>query len=81
MYGSVGDDFEHMMRPFVMNAPLQAVREGVDSTEVVEHGKQFGGRPAYEHEIAGVIGMLCTTESAWCTGSVVCANGGFKFST
>ncbi len=34
----------------------------------------------YDYEVAGVVAMLCTPDSAWCTGSVVCANGGFKFS-
>ena len=34
----------------------------------------------YESEVAGVIAMLCTPDSAWCTGSVICANGGFRFS-
>jgi hypothetical protein len=29
-------------------------------------------------EIAGVVGMLCTPDGLWCTGSVVCANGGMK---
>lgn len=32
------------------------------------------------HEVVGVVAMLCSDEAGWCTGSVVCANGGLKFS-
>ena len=35
---------------------------------------------AYDSEVAGIVAMLCTSDSSWCTGSVVCANGGMKFS-
>ena len=34
----------------------------------------------YDSEVAGVVAMLCTPDSAWTTGSVICANGGFRFS-
>lgn len=40
--------------------------------------KMGGRRPAFTSEIAGVVGMLCTPDGVWCTGSVVCANGGMK---
>ena len=39
-----------------------------------------GGRPAYVEEVAGIVGMLCTQDSLWCTGQVVCANGGLRMS-
>jgi len=81
MYAGVDEDFETKNKPFVMNAPLQRARKGIDSDDLVAYGEKWGGRPAYDHEIAGVVGMLCSPESGWCTGSVVCANGGFKFST
>ncbi|KAK2761825.1 3-oxoacyl-(acyl-carrier-protein) reductase [Colletotrichum kahawae] len=42
--------------------------------------KMAGRRPAYWTEVADIVGMLCGPESAWCTGSVVCANGGLRFS-
>ena len=64
----------------MQNAPLQRVRKEVDEARFVEDAELAGGRPAYDHEIAGVVAMLCSSDSAWCTGSVVCANGGFKFS-
>ncbi|KAI9678105.1 MAG: hypothetical protein M1817_006049 [Caeruleum heppii] len=81
MYGATSDDFQQVMRPFLENTPLAAVTEERDGKEMVERVKTIGGRSASEDEVAGVIGMLCGEDSAWCTGSVVCANGGMKFST
>ena len=81
MYGDVGPEFEAQMKPFIQSAPLQRAREGVDDEASVKAAEKAGGRPAYDWEVAGVVAMLCGTDSGWCTGSVVCANGGFKFST
>lgn len=69
------------MKPFIQSAPLQKVRKGIDDDKYVQDEEHAGGRPAYGHEIAGVVAMLCSEDAAWCTGSVVCANGGLKFST
>ena len=80
MYGSTGSEFQQQMKPFMQNTPLQRVREGLDDEQFVKDAESVGGRPAYDHEIAGVVAMLCSEDGAWCTGSVVCANGGFKFS-
>lgn len=80
MYGSTSPEFQKQMKPFMQNAPLQRVREGIDDEKFVNEAELAGGRPAYDHEIAGVVAMLCLDDSAWCTGSVVSANGGFKFS-
>ena len=80
MYAGTSDDFQRYMRPFIETAPLQRVREGVDDVKVVEAAESAGGRQAYDHEAAGVVAMLCTVDAAWCTGSVVCANGGMRFS-
>ncbi|KAI9798270.1 MAG: hypothetical protein M1833_004842 [Piccolia ochrophora] len=74
-------DAEAVQRPFIEHTPLAAVRDGIDEKEVVEYSKKLGGRPAYDHEIAGVVGLLCSEEGGWCTGSVVCSNGGLRFST
>lgn len=60
--------------------PLSGVREW-DTEEIKAVGKKWGGRPAYVEEIAAVVGMVCSPESAWMTGSVVSANGGQCFST
>lgn len=82
MYAPVpGTEFEKMNKPFVENTPLAKVRPEVDGEGLVKYAEAAGGRPAYDHEIAGIVGMLCTADGGWCTGSVVCANGGLKFST
>lgn len=54
-------------------------REGIDDEKYVKTVEKSGGRPGYDHEVAGVVAMLCSEDGGWCTGSVVCANGGFKF--
>jgi 3-oxoacyl-[acyl-carrier protein] reductase len=78
MWSKVGSGFIERMSPFVRHTPLQAVRPGVDDEDLVEGAKALGGRPAYVEEIAGIVGMLCTPDSAFCTGQVVCANGGLR---
>lgn len=79
MYENNVDEFFRSMKPFIQSAPLQQVREGVDEEKYVKNAEVAGGRPGYDYEIAGVVAMLCLQDSAWCTGSVVCANGGMKF--
>ncbi|EME84907.1 uncharacterized protein MYCFIDRAFT_41802 [Pseudocercospora fijiensis CIRAD86] len=80
MYGATSPDFQAKMAGWTRNTPLAAIRPEVDRKDLVEGAENAGGRPAYDFEVAGVVAMLCTPDSAWCTGSVVCANGGFKFS-
>ncbi|MCJ1356045.1 MAG: hypothetical protein MMC33_006039 [Icmadophila ericetorum] len=80
MWDGVSEEFEEGLRPWLEHTPLAALRHGVDADKVIKKQEGKGGRPAYESEIAGVVGMLCSAESAWCTGSVICANGGLKFS-
>ena len=80
MYGGTSKGFQLQMKPFMQNAPLQKIRPEIDEKMFVDQAEDAGGRPAYDHEIAGVVAMLCSQDSAWCTGSVICANGGFKFS-
>ncbi|KAL8694754.1 MAG: hypothetical protein Q9218_000680 [Villophora microphyllina] len=80
MYGGTSAEFQQQMKPHIQNAPLMKEREGIDPEEFVKDAAKAGGRPGYDYEIAGVVAMLCSEDSAWCTGSVVCANGGFKFS-
>ncbi|KAJ4315829.1 hypothetical protein N0V84_008163 [Fusarium piperis] len=83
MYFAAGEKFWKQLEPFQLNCPLSAIREGVDNPELVKLAvdKMGGRRPAYWSEVAAVVGMLCGPDSAWCTGSVICANGGFKFQT
>lgn len=83
MYFAAGEKFWKQMEPFQLNCPLSAVRDGVDDPALVKLAteKMGGRRPAYWREVAAVVGMLCGPDSAWCTGSVICANGGFRFQT
>lgn len=80
MYPVGNEEFLADSKPFVQNAPLQAVRIGVDEEQYVKRAEKEGGRSGYDHEVAGVVAMLCSEDAAWCTGSVICANGGMKFS-
>jgi len=80
MYWSSPPEFFDQIKPFLQNTPLAAPRENVDAKDLYEASKSAGGRPAYEEEIAGVVAMLCSPDAGWSTGSVVCANGGFRFS-
>ena len=61
------------MRPFLEVAPLAQVG---DEAAVAE----YGGRWGTPEEVAGVVAMLCSAEAGYCTGQVVCANGGMIFS-
>lgn len=81
MYGGTSEAFQGRMKPFTQTAPLAAVREGIDEERFIQGEQKAGGRPAYDHEIAGIVAMLCSEDAGWSTGSVVCANGGLKFST
>lgn len=79
MYLSAPDDTKQRLAAWNPVTPLVPVRE-TDSPEVKELGEKLGGRAAYEHEIAGLVAMLCHPEAGWCTGSLVSANGGLSFS-
>ena len=76
MYARNPPAFKRFIRGFIEHAPLMHARKGVDADDLVEEAEEAGGRPAYVDEIAGVVGMLCSAESGWCTGQVVSANGG-----
>ena len=58
MYGSTSPEFQQQMKPFMLNAPLQRVREGIDDEKFIRDAELAGGRPAYDHEIAGVVAMV-----------------------
>ncbi|WYZ41352.1 hypothetical protein EsH8_V_000247 [Colletotrichum jinshuiense] len=79
MYAGNTPEFKRFIKGFIEHAPLMKARKGIDSDELVEEAEEAGGRPAYVGEIAGIVGMLVSAESAWCTGQVVCANGGMLF--
>lgn len=59
-------------------SPLAAVREGINNEDLVRNAGFVGGPPAYVHKITSIVGMLCSEDSAWCTGQVICANGGMR---
>lgn len=59
--------------------PLAAAR-AEDSEVMKTEAERYGGRPAYDWEVAGVVAMLCSKDSGWTTGSVISANGGTRFS-
>lgn len=53
-------------------------RERIDEEKYVKAVEQAGVWPAYDHEVAGVVAMLCSEDGSWSTESVVCANGGLN---
>ena len=86
MYSQAGKEFWKVNQPYMDVGPLMDY-EGDEETQrktgpdppnfdgIVKEG-MGGRRPKFTSEIAGVVGMLCSEESAWTTGSVVGANGG-----
>jgi NAD(P)-dependent dehydrogenase (short-subunit alcohol dehydrogenase family) len=80
MYWGNDEKFIAQNKPFIENTPLAAPRKGIDEERIYEASQGAGGRPAYSEEVAGVVGMLCLPEAGWTTGSVICANGGMRFS-
>ena len=78
MWSKTSPDFKEHLRSFVEHSPSMAIRKDIDAEALVMDGKKAGGRPGYVEEIAGIVGMLCTQDSMWCTGQVVCANGGMR---
>ena len=79
MYANVTDGFVKHIRPFIEHTPLMRTRKGIDAEDLCEAEPRTGGRPAYGEEVAGMVGLLCSSEAGWCTGQVVCANGGMLF--
>lgn len=92
MYQNVGEKFWKSNQPFVETAPLTAYH-GESAVKIKageENGERFhttvmegmgGRRPGFPSEIAGLVGMLCSDESGWTTGSVISGNGGMVMST
>lgn len=90
MYSAAGKEFWEVNQKYVDGAPLMAyhgepeIKAKSDGDPEEYHKTVTEGmgskRPAFTDEIAGVVGMLCSAESGWTTGSVICANGGMKMS-
>ena len=90
MYAQAGETFWKQNQKYVDAAPLCRYngddqtkdRAGGDPEEFDRIVKEGMGsmRPGFTDDIAATIGMLCSDECRWTTGSVVCANGGMKMS-
>ena len=78
MWFSTGEDFQKHLKPWIEKTPGSAIRPEIDDQDLVKGANKAGGRPAYTEEIGGIVGMLCTQDGLWCTGQVVCANGGMR---
>ncbi|KAH8596520.1 hypothetical protein B0O99DRAFT_593827 [Bisporella sp. PMI_857] len=78
MWSRTTSSFKQSMRPFIEHTPGSQIRPEVDHEDLVKDAGNAGGRPAYVEEIGGIVGMLCTPDSLWCTGQVICANGGMR---
>ncbi|KAH6674126.1 hypothetical protein B0J14DRAFT_653442 [Halenospora varia] len=78
MWAGTSEEFQKHLKPFIEKAPGSAIRPEIDDEDLVKDADRAGGRPAYPDEIAGIVGMLCTPDALWCTGQVVCANGGMR---
>ncbi|KAL9050043.1 MAG: hypothetical protein Q9162_006864 [Coniocarpon cinnabarinum] len=79
MFRETSEDFRRGLGPMIELTPLARIREEVDREEMARDWAPMRGRPAYTGEVAAIVGMLCGADSGWCTGSVVCANGGMQF--
>ena len=90
MYSQAGKKFWDVNQKYVDSAPLMTYQgddktkekaggDPADYDKIVNEG-MGGKRPGFTDEVAGVVGMLCSAEAGWTTGSVICANGGMKMS-
>lgn len=79
MWNGTTAEFKKSLSPFIKQTPLSTIRD-LDDDDLKESAQDAGGRPAYVEEIGGIVGMLCTSDSAWCTGQSICANGGMRMS-
>ena len=90
MYAEAGETFWKINQPYVDAAPLaeydgepevlKAAGDDAERFDRIVREKMGARRPGFTSEIAGTIDMLCSEESGWTTGSVICANGGMKMS-
>ena len=83
MYSEAGKELYEIFQPWQDGTPgsnpTKAAEERMSEEERNLVREEMGGRrPAFGDEVAGIVGMLCTKDAEWCTGSVVCANGGMK---
>ena len=71
-YQSMPDDFDRsFMKPFLDIAPLAQLSEAEKAGAYKGHVdtiEKRGGRWGTPEEIAGIVGMLCSAGSGYCTG-------------
>ncbi|CCX32635.1 hypothetical protein FPQ18DRAFT_374366 [Pyronema domesticum] len=82
MYQGTEDWFKEHIRPAMEMTPVLRVTDGEKGAldrEISEEVQKAGGRRGLPEEVAGVVGSLCLPEMGFCTGQVVCANGGMRF--
>lgn len=79
MYLTAPDEIKQELAHWNPLVPLAPVTAADTRPEIQELGRKFGGRAAYPEEIADLVGMLCSEQSRWMTGSVISANGGQTF--
>ncbi|KAI0545927.1 hypothetical protein F4679DRAFT_575781 [Xylaria curta] len=90
MYERAGPTFWDINQPYVDVTPLASYHgeesvlsmasQDAEKFNAIVKGPMRGKRPGFTSEVAGTVDMLCSLESGWTTGSVVCANGGMKMS-
>lgn len=80
MFAATDESFKQSLSALQQVTPLAQAVEGVDSDAMMEQQQKYKGRFAQPKEIADLVAMLCSQESGWCTGSVICANGGLVMS-
>lgn len=90
MYEKAGQHFWDINQPYVDATPMsEYARENEVLTMAGSDAERFdaivrtamkGRRPGFASEVAGTVVMLCSDESGWTTGSVICANGGMRMS-
>ncbi|KAI5813611.1 short-chain dehydrogenase [Pyronema omphalodes] len=82
MYQGTEDWFQEHIRPALEMTPVLTVTEKEKMAlngQMREEIEKAGGRRGLPEEVAGVVGSLCLPEMGFCTGQVVCANGGMRF--
>lgn len=76
MYAAAPPAFLDGIRGWIAHTPLMAPRPDLHGPATADEAREYGGRLARTPEIAGIVAMLCSEDAQWCTGQVVCANGG-----